>query len=122
MRIWLLTLLLLSLCSVHGLSQNIANDFQLIQQSSTASPLPNKRTSLYEKTIKAQMATTCVYEMSCKEFNKGLFKEFGPLKASFLAIDRVGRCTHISAIETLPPRLNASGKITENPKDYRLHQ
>jgi len=122
MRTSLLTLLFLSVFSVRGISQSIVSDFLLLQHSPTAS-LSNKRpVSLYEKTIKAQLATTCVYQMSCKEFNKGLFKEFGPLKAFFLSIDRAGRCTHISSLETLPPRLNASGKIEENPKDYRLHQ
>jgi len=112
---------LLLFLSYHATAQNPANDIALIKKS--GSVLLNSapvRTTFYTKNIQTQMAKTCVYEMTCGKFARGLFKEFGPIKGFFLSIDRVGRCTHISTMETLPNRLTTAGKITEEPKDYRM--
>jgi putative component of membrane protein insertase Oxa1/YidC/SpoIIIJ protein YidD len=123
MRGWIYLSILLISISYPGASQGIAKDLLLIKNFNTAPPAAaNVTPSFYVKNIQTQIGKTCVYETKCGEFTKGLFKEFGSLKGFFLAVDRVGRCTHISTMETLPNRLNKDGKIIEEPKDYRLHQ
>ena len=110
---------------IEGKSQTAAKDYNLLlMHSKSAQDTVQSRTvssSFYRKFISPQLGTSCVYEIECHDFRKGLFSEFGMVKASFLTIDRWGRCTHISTMDTFPVRLNQYGKIIESPHDYLLH-
>ncbi len=104
--------------------QAVEKDLRLLQAHWKSEREPKTevyRPNLYRRIIQPQLGTSCVYENECREFRKGLFGEFGILKATFLTIDRWGRCTHISTMESFPVRLNKQGKIIESPLDYRLH-
>lgn len=123
MKLFGLTLACLLLLPVLSLCQEVQQDFTLLQNSvRVRESAPDQRKGLYQKVIQPQVGTACVFETSCRDFRKGLFREFGILKAASLTVDRWGRCTHLSTMESLPVRLNAQGKIVERPIDYRIRQ
>lgn len=125
MRFWnlaVVTFLMIIASIANG--QVVEKDLGLLRAHSTSErerKTKEHSPNLYRKIIQPQLSTSCVYENECREFRRGLFGEYGILKATFLTIDRWGRCTHISTMESLPVRLNKQGKIIESPLDYRLH-
>ena len=78
------------------------------------------RASFYWNAVHPQLGVMCLYDMPCRDFYREAFREFGIIKGSFLSIDRMGRCSRLSVIETLPARLTSTGKVKERPADYRL--
>lgn len=48
---------------------------------------------LYQKKLTYQVAGTCLYTPSCSEFSRQCFEEYGLLKAGFLTLDRLSRCS-----------------------------
>jgi len=76
----------------------------------------------YQNHIGPQLATQCVFSLTCSRFSDQAFREFGFLKGYFLSFDRVMRCNKITVLETFPVRLDALGKIREEPADFaRTH-
>jgi len=71
----------------------------------------------YQKVLSPQIASSCIYEISCSRFSDQLVSEFGLLKGFFLSIDRITRCNRAYHAEASPLRKNHEGRIIESVKD-----
>jgi uncharacterized protein len=69
--------------------------------------------NVYQKHLSAQLDANCAFEITCSRFSRLMLKDFGLAKGYFLTFDRLGRCNHISTIESHPIRINQAGKIIE---------
>ena len=74
---------------------------------------------VYQNVVSEQIAADCPYEISCSGFGRQVIKQYGLLKGTALAADRVMRCTRLSYKDLLPCDLNSSGKIIDNPEEYK---
>lgn len=72
----------------------------------------------YQKIMSGQISSNCPYEVSCSNFAKSSLSRFGLIKGTALAIDRVTRCNKLSSADFHPIRINAAGKIEDNPSNY----
>lgn len=123
MRALVMILACMLLLPVMAPGQDIQQDFALLKNSTEGiKQVITNRKGLYQKIVQPQVGSPCIFETPCRDFRKGLFHEFGVVKAAFLTVDRWGRCSHLSVIESLPVRLNAQHKIIESPVDYRIRQ
>jgi putative component of membrane protein insertase Oxa1/YidC/SpoIIIJ protein YidD len=74
----------------------------------------------YQKIMSGQIASNCPYQLSCSNFAKSSLSEFGLLKGTALAVDRVMRCNKLSSADFHPIRINEKGKIEDHPSNYTL--
>jgi hypothetical protein len=73
-----------------------------------------------EKMIIPQMAITERFEMKLGPFVKGAFKEFGPIKAYFMSIDRINRTGRLGYVDFPAVRLTPDRLIIDYPQYYRI--
>jgi len=74
----------------------------------------------YQKVMSGQIASNCPYQLSCSNFAKASLAEFGLIKGTALAVDRMLRCNKMSAADIHPVRFNEKGKVDDFPSYYRL--
>ncbi|MDN4165413.1 membrane protein insertion efficiency factor YidD [Cytophagales bacterium LB-30] len=72
----------------------------------------------YQGLISPQIASNCIYEVSCSRFSSVLVQEFGVLKGGLLSLDRITRCNRVHHAESSPLRYSAEGRIRETISDY----
>lgn len=77
---------------------------------------------LYQSQLSPQLDANCAFEITCSRFSRLMVQDFGLLKGYFLTFDRLGRCNHISVVESNPLRLNSENKIIEHTHHLRLRQ
>jgi len=121
----LLLATVLAISALTGLAQNKTEDWALLMNSGRPGSGPKSKTTnsfnIYRTTIKPQLASVCYFELPCSSFSPAMIKRYGLLKGYFLTIDRMARCTRISALETYSIRLSPLGKIKESPEDFHFH-
>lgn len=121
----LLLATVLAITALSGLAQNKTEDWVLLMDSGRpTSGLKSTATNsfdIYRTTVKPQLALFCYFELPCSSFSPAMIKRYGLLKGYFLTIDRLVRCTKISALETYSIRLSPQGKIKESPEDFHFH-
>ena len=132
----ILIVMLLTFNSNAGHAQNWKTDLALLKgeesrtvekkiasktRSNLAYFLYQSSIGFYQKHISAQIGANCIYEVTCSRFSRQLVDEFGVVKGVFMSLDRVGRCNKLAYMETLPARINFSGKVMEHLDDYHLH-
>lgn len=75
----------------------------------------------YQHLISPLLHGYCFYELSCSNFAKAAITEFGIIKGTALAADRLTRCNRISATDLHPVQFNpATGKFIDEPHDYKI--
>lgn len=74
----------------------------------------------YQKNISSQIASNCIFEITCSRFSKRLINEFGVVGGLLLSLDRLGRCNKVTLAETSPLRFDDQGKIIEHVSDYHI--
>jgi putative component of membrane protein insertase Oxa1/YidC/SpoIIIJ protein YidD len=62
----------------------------------------------------------CPYEISCSNYSKAVIKRYGLIKGIALTSYRLMRCNRLAAIDTHPLYINKSGKIIDDPEQYKL--
>lgn len=72
----------------------------------------------YQRVLSPQIASNCIYEVSCSRFSSVLVQEFGVLKGGLLSLDRITRCNRVHHAESSPLRYTAEGRIIETISDY----
>lgn len=72
----------------------------------------------YQKVLSPQIASNCIYEISCSRFSSLLVDEFGLIKGGFLSLDRITRCNRAHHAETSKLQKNPNGKIKESIIDF----
>ncbi|HMP99956.1 MAG TPA: membrane protein insertion efficiency factor YidD [Cyclobacteriaceae bacterium] len=118
-------------------AQSFQNDLEVIQTATEQSDQPTtrkKRTinpfgilynttlNFYQKHISAQLDANCAFETTCSRFSRLMVKDLGLFKGYFLTFDRLGRCNHISVVESHPIRINAEGKIIESTSHLSIRK
>ena len=129
MRFTFITILIFNFSLLNSLAQIAVSDFQLMdnygkveetniyKKKKNINPfslLYNGTLNIYQKHLSAQLDANCAFEITCSRFSRLMVSDFGLVKGYFLTFDRLGRCNHISTIESHPIRINSSGKIIEH--------
>lgn len=73
----------------------------------------------YQNIISPELSSSCPYQISCSNFAKQSIQEFGVIKGTALAADRLMRCNRISLIEV--PAIDLDPKthhILDPPSKY----
>jgi len=76
--------------------------------------------NFYKRNISDQIINDCIYEVSCSEFSRQLFANYGTFKGVFLTLDRLSRCNRLSYQDVPLTRRNAEGKIIDHWEDYQI--
>ena len=74
----------------------------------------------YQKAISPLFSSKCGYEITCSNFSRRVFQEYGLIKGIALTADRLTRCTQYAVIDINPIYLNDQNKVIDNPGKYRL--
>jgi len=74
----------------------------------------------YQSIISPQIMSECPYEISCSNYSKAVIKRYGLIKGIALTSYRLMRCNRLAAIDTHPLYINKSGKIIDDPEQYKL--
>ena len=75
----------------------------------------------YQHVFSGQLASECIYDMSCSNYAKRSIEYFGLFKGVFMAYDRLLRCNRISALDNHPLKIHEiNGYVMDVPADYSL--
>ena len=74
----------------------------------------------YQGVISPQIVAECPYEISCSNYSKAVIKRYGLIKGIALTSYRLMRCNRLAAVDVHPLYINRSGKIIDDPEQYRL--
>jgi putative component of membrane protein insertase Oxa1/YidC/SpoIIIJ protein YidD len=74
----------------------------------------------YQGVISPQIVAQCPYEISCSNYSKVVIKRYGLIKGIALTSYRLMRCNRIGAVDVHPLYIDKSGKIIDDPEQYRL--
>lgn len=77
----------------------------------------------YQHVITKQLSSPCPYEISCSNFAKQSIEDFGVIKGTALAADRLMRCNRISLLNVPPLDFDPeTHHILDDPRWYTWHQ
>ncbi len=72
---------------------------------------------VYQNLISQHLSSGCVYHPSCSDFGKHAVQEFGLIKGTLLAFDRLSRCNRIAAtdlnVKNIDPDSNRFPDLTK---------
>lgn len=119
------------------IDQHFSGELQRTNSLNTQTPLQTKHRSFfakynpvtltlsglmlfYQHVVSQQISAECIYSRSCSNFAKQAINEFGIIKGVCLAADRLMRCNRPCENDFPSYSFNSNGKITDEPKDYRI--
>ena len=70
---------------------------------------------VYQNTISQHFSSDCLYHPSCSDFSKQAVNQFGLLKGGLLTVDRLTRCTRISATDIAPSAYDPKSHRANDP-------
>lgn len=77
----------------------------------------------YQHVISPQLSSPCPYEISCSNFAKQSIQDFGIIKGTAIAADRLMRCNRISLLNVPPLDFDPkTHHIVDDPRWYTWHQ
>jgi putative component of membrane protein insertase Oxa1/YidC/SpoIIIJ protein YidD len=77
----------------------------------------------YQHVISPQLSSPCPYQISCSNFAKACISEYGILKGTALAADRLMRCNRISLMDIPPIDFDPhTHHILDDPDWYKRHR
>lgn len=101
--------------------QDFKQDFKLIKKEAVQERQEVEKNGffkgilkLYSNHISDQIINDCIYEQSCSAFSQGALRAYGPVKGTFLTMDRMMRCNRMSQSYAYPVRFNKLGKISDH--------
>lgn len=140
-------LLFFVLISVSGFAQNFYSDIELIQKKKTQIPEKYRDRQVvfgfsdserlwirynpvsvffgsamfvYQKYISQQISASCLYSPGCSEFSRMLIAEYGLIKGSFAAADRLMRCNSLARRDAQKvEKERYKGRIIEKTDMYK---
>lgn len=77
----------------------------------------------YQHVISPQLSSPCPYQISCSNFAKQSIEDFGIIKGTALAADRLMRCNRISLLNVPPLDFDpVTHHIVDDPRWYTWHE
>ncbi len=98
-----------------------AHEKSFIKKYNPVSLLLGSSLYIYQKYISPQLSGSCLYQPSCSSFSMQAIRTFGLLKGTLVTADRLMRCNQLAALDIFVLNLDKhTHKVVEHPDRYRL--